>query len=272
MATVVNGDSSFQIPLKTDYPSIAGVAFRALKIYWKVLIVITIINTAFLYLLTLTNYFVIDPDNPSIIMNYGNPGWFILYVLLFLLVYMIISIMLNYGYALATLKAARNEQPTIPDLLRPFKKFFTVIFSGILLSIIVGLGLIFFIIPGLYLLIRLIFVPYLVVDWSAGVIEAIEESWKITKGHFWDIFLMGFVNFLLTLVISALSFLFVFLITGSILKTNWITQIITCVIGIPLEMYTFLTIGAMYNAIRGKRISLETVNQTTQPPVESGSV
>jgi uncharacterized membrane protein len=36
----------------------------------------------------------------------------------------------------------------------------------------------------------LMFVPYIVIDRGLGPIEAMKESWRVTKGHKWQLFLL----------------------------------------------------------------------------------
>ena len=60
-----------------------------------------------------------------------------------------------------------------------------------LVGVIICIGLVLFIIPGIIFACKLAFVPYLVVDRRMAVIEAIKESWRMTNGHAWTVFLMG---------------------------------------------------------------------------------
>ena len=59
---------------------------------------------------------------------------------------------------------------------------------------LVILGCIALIIPGIIIGCRLVFVSYLVMDKKLDPIEAVEQSWKLTRGHGWTIFFMGFVS------------------------------------------------------------------------------
>ena len=65
--------------------------------------------------------------------------------------------------------------------------------SGGLFAVIIGFVLLFF--PGIYLACKLAFTPYLVVDRKMQVIEAVKESWYLTKGHGWKVFLIGLLGF-----------------------------------------------------------------------------
>jgi hypothetical protein len=266
MATVINGDSSYQMPLKTDYSSIMNTAFRSFKSYWIILAAITLINLATYYLISFPNFSPLNYQNSNWLIS-NISGWGILLSILFFLLGIGITIVFEYGLVLVNVKATSNEKPSIVDLFRPFKRFITVFFSAILLVIILFFGFLFLIIPGIYLLIRLGFVPYLVMDRNAGVIEAIEDSWKITKGHFWDIFLMGFINFILTVVIGFISIFITNLFNEDMYHSSLLTQIISSVICLPLMMYMNLTIGAMYNAIRGNRGNIGPIN-----PVNPASI
>jgi len=62
------------------------------------------------------------------------------------------------------------------------------------------LGLIFLIVPGLYLALKYQFAPILVVDEKMGVMDAIKKSGEMTKGKLMDLFLLSlallFINIL----------------------------------------------------------------------------
>lgn len=51
-------------------------------------------------------------------------------------------------------------------------------------------------IPGIYLIIRLQFYKFFIIDKDMGPIPALKASWKITKGHFWKL-----VQYLLAIVL-----------------------------------------------------------------------
>jgi uncharacterized membrane protein len=63
-----------------------------------------------------------------------------------------------------------------------------------LTMIIISLGIMCCIIPGIIFTCKLAFVPFLVVDRRMDCIEAIKESWRMTNGHATTIFLMIVVS------------------------------------------------------------------------------
>ncbi len=65
------------------------------------------------------------------------------------------------------------------------------IFLVILLEIIQGIGYICFIIPGIYLILRLNLALYIINNGDYTAIGAIKESWRLTKGHALDFLLFN---------------------------------------------------------------------------------
>lgn len=61
----------------------------------------------------------------------------------------------------------------------------------LLVSAIIAIGLIFLVVPGVILACRLAFVRYLVMDKKLEPVEAVEASWRMTRGHANSIFFMG---------------------------------------------------------------------------------
>jgi uncharacterized membrane protein len=57
------------------------------------------------------------------------------------------------------------------------------------------MGFFALIIPGIIIACRLAFVSYLVMDKKLDPIEAVERSWKLTKGHGWKVFFMAIMSF-----------------------------------------------------------------------------
>ena len=66
--------------------------------------------------------------------------------------------------------------------------------ANIVVAVIVGLGIIMLIVPGIIFACRLAFVPYLVVDREMDVMDALRVSWDMTRGPGWQIFFIGLLN------------------------------------------------------------------------------
>jgi len=103
----------------------------------------------------------------------------------------LISGPVNYGVAFAYLKAARGDKLEIKDMFEAFKNYWNAVLASLLVFVIVVIGLILLIVPGIIFACKLVFTPYLVVDRKMEVMEAIRESWRMTGGHAWKVFLIG---------------------------------------------------------------------------------
>jgi len=122
----------------------------------------------------------------------------------------------QYGASYLYLKAARNQSFEVKEVFNGFNKYFKVVLAHLLTLCLVFLGLIFFIIPGIIILCRLAFVPYIVMDQDLGPVAAVEKSWQMTRGHGWTIFGMG----LLMIPIIIIGVLL--LLVGVIFAAMWI--------------------------------------------------
>ena len=61
-------------------------------------------------------------------------------------------------------------------------------------GLVVILGLFFFILPGAFIAVRWFFAPLYLIDHpDAGIGEALQASWEKTKGHYWQLFGLGFL-------------------------------------------------------------------------------
>jgi uncharacterized membrane protein len=97
----------------------------------------------------------------------------------------------GYGVSYAYLKAARNDPLDIRDLFEAFYNYWNAVLASLLVGVIVGIGFVLLIVPGIIFACKLAFTPYLVVDRQMNVIDAVEESWRMTRGHAWKVFLVG---------------------------------------------------------------------------------
>jgi hypothetical protein len=66
-------------------------------------------------------------------------------------------------------------------------KWFVLFLVSILYGVLTGLGLFLFFIPGVWIFLRLILAPFLVVLNGLTPMEAISESFRLTEKEFWNI-------------------------------------------------------------------------------------
>ena len=100
----------------------------------------------------------------------------------------------QYGVTFAFLKAARGDKLEIKDMFEAFKNYWNAVLASLLVCVIIVIGLVLLIVPGIIFACKLAFTPYLVVDRKMAVMEAIEESWRMTGGHAWKVFLIGLLS------------------------------------------------------------------------------
>jgi len=94
------------------------------------------------------------------------------------------------GFLTILLKTLREERPSFRDFLGKWKYVPRLTAGCILYFLAVLAGLILFIVPGLILFVRLYFFNLLIIDKGMGPIRALKESYAMTKGYGWKIFLL----------------------------------------------------------------------------------
>ena len=109
---------------------------------------------------------------------------------------------LTLGFYKFMLDTVDGDKPRIETLFNNKKP--TLILHYILGSIIIGVGvlvgLIFFIIPGIYLAIRLQFYTYVLLEQEeCDCMKALSTSWAMTKGHVINLFTLGLLSFFIVI-------------------------------------------------------------------------
>lgn len=102
----------------------------------------------------------------------------------------IISCIFALGYMKNIFQALDGEEPQFSAYGQQARKIITYLVANILMAIIVTLGLCLFIIPGIYLALRLQFYTALIVEDDAGIIESLQRSWEITRGQEMSLFML----------------------------------------------------------------------------------
>jgi hypothetical protein len=139
------------------------------------------------------------------------------FALLAMLYTFLVKPVFEYGSRMIFVQAVRKTKPDFEYLIKGFmQNYLHIILANLLVFALVILGLFALIVPGIIIGCRLAFVSYIIMDKKLDPIEAVELSWKLTKGHGWQIFFMGFVS------IFILIFGLIMLIVGIFPAIMWI--------------------------------------------------
>lgn len=109
------------------------------------------------------------------------------------------------SYFLATilnLRAAEGKTPTFLSVWSEFKQnwlWAKLLGLGILTILILVVGFLLLIIPGVIFVWRLFLAPYVLVDQKTSVMDALSQSWNMTKGYAWPVYSILLFSFVLAL-------------------------------------------------------------------------
>lgn len=123
----------------------------------------------------------------------------------------------EYGAKYLYLKAVRGDAVEIKQIIKPFDNYLNVILANLLTGAIIIFGFFLLIIPGIIFAVKLSFVPYLVIDKGLDPVEAVKQSWEMTKGVSWTIFWMAIVSFFI--YIAGL----IMLVVGIFFASMWVS-------------------------------------------------
>ncbi len=97
----------------------------------------------------------------------------------------------------------RKSEKTVGDILSSifdFELWWKYVVAIILITIIVAIGMVLLIVPGIIASLGLMFATYYVIDFKKDPIEALKRSWELSNGLKWQLFIfvlaLGLVNIL----------------------------------------------------------------------------
>jgi uncharacterized membrane protein len=127
--------------------------------------------------------------------------------LLLRIIQFVLQTILSIGLIHIQIKFLEGKKPEFGDLFNFQKHFWRVLGASILFGLMVGVGFIFLIVPGIYLALRFQYFAYCIVDRNAGVTDSFRQSTHITHSVKWK--LLGFS--ILIGLINVLGFLCLFI-------------------------------------------------------------
>ncbi len=112
----------------------------------------------------------------------------------------IIAPVLGVGYFCVAFQIARGRPKTFGDFFGGFRKFLPVLLTSLVSSLLIFIGLILFLIPGIYLAVAYMFSQALVIDKHMDFWSAMETSRRVISKKWFSFLGLGLLLFLLILV------------------------------------------------------------------------
>ena len=77
--------------------------------------------------------------------------------------------------------------------------------TSIITGIVVAIGFVLLVIPGIYLAVKLSIAPVEAVVGKKGVMDSLKSSWDATNGNAWSVFFAGLVTLIAVILISLIA-------------------------------------------------------------------
>jgi hypothetical protein len=154
-----------------------------------------------------------------------------------------------------------GEDPGVEQSYRfGFHRFWSVLLVSVLVGLATIAGLILFVIPGIYIGVRLcVSIEALVVEGRRGT-QAMGRSWELVGGHWWHAFGTLLVAALLTGLVNAL-------ITAPFSGTSWFVQAVVAAVATVVTLPYGVLVGVLlYLDLRARkeRLTLERLRTDLQ--------
>lgn len=111
------------------------------------------------------------------------------------LVQFVLNLFLEIGMIRIVLNLLDGKEASYRNFWSDRDKFLPFLGASVLFGIMLALGFVLLIVPGVIVLVTFGLYSYLIVDKKAGVIEALKMSASLTKGNRWNLFLFLLAGF-----------------------------------------------------------------------------
>ena len=116
---------------------------------------------------------------------------------------LVIGLIFSLGYLKNLFQTLDTIEPQFSAYGQQARKILTYFAANILVSIVICIGFLLLIIPGIYLMLRLQFYLAFIVEEDAGIIDSLQRSWNITKGQELSLFFL-FLTMIGLLILGAI--------------------------------------------------------------------
>ncbi|MBT3455762.1 hypothetical protein HN446_01750 [bacterium] len=124
-------------------------------------------------------------------------------IILFFIIFWLIQTGLKLGFTKINLDIYDKKPPVYKDLFSCFGLIGRAVVASFLYSLMVGFGLLLFVIPGIIFAIKFGFYLYAIIEEDCGIIDSLKRSSQITNGAKWQLLSFhGLLIFVCTLLTS----------------------------------------------------------------------
>jgi uncharacterized membrane protein len=95
--------------------------------------------------------------------------------------------MFSAGYLRMLIKFHDSGTAEIRQMFLGWHRGPRIFIAGLIVLSGFIIGMVFFIIPGIYILIHAILYPFFIVDKDTGIVQSIKKSFKTVQGHSWQV-------------------------------------------------------------------------------------
>jgi hypothetical protein len=187
----------------------------------------------------------------SILNMEGDISYFISYFMHVFILIVFISIVqlvvLNYikDYINGEISSSQELKAKV------YQRFFSLIGLNVLIYLLVLVGGVFLIIPGIYLFVVLVVAPFIFVFQNVNVKESISKSFDLVKGRWWSVFSSLFILFLVFLAFSLFFNVFIYLnrVIESFTYEKNVVGAVNSVFDTPINLLLYIISLALYSII-----------------------
>jgi hypothetical protein len=119
----------------------------------------------------------------------------------------------DFGANLQFVKGNRNEDVEVRDIACGFSSkelYIDIILTNLMVMVLIILGFVCLILPGIYVLCRLVLSSYLVIDKGLAPKQAVSASWVLMRDDWAKVILLGLVSVAMCIIGVLLLFVGIF--------------------------------------------------------------
>lgn len=113
---------------------------------------------------------------------------------------LLIGSIFSVGYIKNMFQTMDGEEPQFSAYLQSVPKILNMLIGNVLFNLICAIGLLFLVLPGIYLALRFMFFAQYIVEENLSAIDALKQSWRITEGQVGNLLLLALAELLITLI------------------------------------------------------------------------